>query len=199
MAGRLSEGDLERAAEAIADEQGLDGVTMSSVAARLGVRPPSLYGHVADRGGLLDRLSAHALERLADDLSVAVAGRSGPAALRAFADTHRTFARRSPGLWAALHRPVPPGSPAVEAGRRISSLTAAILRAHPIPDDDLVHATRLLGSAVNGWIALEHAGGFAHSTPDADASWTRALQALDALFDAWPTAASSAPAKETSR
>jgi len=43
------------AAGALADERGLDGVTLSELAGRLGVRPPSLYAHV---GGLEDPAAA---------------------------------------------------------------------------------------------------------------------------------------------
>ncbi|MGN7799662.1 WHG domain-containing protein [Leifsonia sp. 22587] len=188
MASRLIHNDLERAAEAIADVGGLDAVTMSSVARHLGVQPPSLYGHVNDRGGLLDRLSVYALRRLADNLAAALAGRSGFSALRAFADVHRELAQRSPGLWAALQRPLSAEIAEVSDGRRVTALAEATLRSYPIPTADVVHAIRLLGSTVNGFIALQLSGGFAHSRPEPDVSWTRVLDALDALFAAWPTA-----------
>jgi AcrR family transcriptional regulator len=187
---------LERSAMAIADERGLDAVTMTSVATHLGVRPPSLYGHVKDRTALLDRLSVYALARLADDLAAALAGRSGREALAAFADAHRRFALRSPGLWLALQRPLPPEIVAVSEGRRISQLAAATLRAYPVPDGDMVHAIRFLGATVNGFLALERSGGFTHSAPGPDSSWTQALRALDALFSTWPAADTTTAAAE---
>ena len=199
MRTRIEPGSLERSATAIADEKGLDAVTMTSVAEHLGVRPPSLYGHVKDRAELLDRLSVHALARLAEDLADAVAGRSGRAALEGFADAHRRFALRSPGLWLALQRPLAPGTVAASDGRRISQLAAATLRAYPVPEDDLVHAIRFLGATVNGFLALERAGSFEHSAPAADDSWSQALRALDALFRAWPAVDGSATVEAVGR
>jgi AcrR family transcriptional regulator len=199
MSPRLSDGDLETAAAAIADEAGIDAVTMTSVAQRLGVRAPSLYGHVRDRGALLDRLSVHALGRLADELGVAMAGLGGRDALAAFADTHRRFARESPGLWAALQRPLD-RSPAVDAaGARVVALTHAALRHYRLPDDELVHAVRLLGATINGFVSLQRSGGFAHSAPGPDVSWHRAVDALHVLFGAWPAVGDDADHPEATR
>jgi hypothetical protein len=50
-----------------------------------------------------------------------------------------------------------------------------------------VHATRFLGATINGFIALEKAGSFDHRRPAPEASWRRALEALDSVMRAWPT------------
>jgi hypothetical protein len=47
---------------------------------------------------------------------------------------------------------------------------------------------RLLGSVVNGYIRLEAGGSFDHSPPDPGQSWSRILDALDALLRGWPAA-----------
>jgi len=49
--------DILDAALALLDEDGDAGLTMRSLAARLGVTPMSLYHHVRDRAGLLQALS----------------------------------------------------------------------------------------------------------------------------------------------
>src|SRR3954447_7655253 len=51
---------------ALAEERGLDAVSMRAVAARLGVTPMALYRHVGDKQGLLDGL----VERLLADQPV---------------------------------------------------------------------------------------------------------------------------------
>jgi TetR/AcrR family tetracycline transcriptional repressor len=58
-AGRVAL-DRERivaAAVALLDEGGLDGVTMRKLAARLGVRPPTLYWHVRNKAALINELA----------------------------------------------------------------------------------------------------------------------------------------------
>ena len=71
------------AAAAIADSEGLEAVTLTRVAAAVGVRPPSLYAHVDGLDDLLRRLGAHGASELASALGRAVEGRSGFDALQA--------------------------------------------------------------------------------------------------------------------
>jgi AcrR family transcriptional regulator len=62
------------AAMALLDEDGDAGLTMRSLAARLGVTPMSLYHHVTDRAGLLRALS----DRLYGDVLQGVEDVGGP-------------------------------------------------------------------------------------------------------------------------
>nr|MDT0526993.1 TetR family transcriptional regulator [Streptomyces sp. DSM 41633] len=41
----------------------------------------------------------------------------------------------------------------------------------------------------NGYVGLEAAGGFSHSAPSSQESWTEILNALDALLRNWPAPA----------
>ncbi|WP_410658836.1 TetR/AcrR family transcriptional regulator [Amycolatopsis sp. lyj-112] len=174
-------------AAALADEDGFDAVTLSAVARRLGVRTPSLYSHVRDREALLDGVTALALAELAGRVSAAIAGRAGRHALEGFATAHRTYALESPGRWQSLQRRA--GEPVVrsKAARDIVALTGAVLRGYPVPEDEHVHAVRLLGSTINGYLALERIGGFDHSKPSPEVSWRKALDALDVLLKKWPS------------
>lgn len=177
------------AAIALADEHGFEAITLSEVARRLGVKPPSLYSHVRDLSALRNGVIEAALRELTDQLAVAIAGRSGFDALRAFANAHRRFATETPGRWQALHRPA--GAQAVEsdAARAIVTLTGAVLRGYALPPDEIVHAVRILGATISGYLELEGLGSFAHSEPPSDASWSRTLSALDSMLRNWPTSA----------
>ncbi|GIF09069.1 TetR/AcrR family transcriptional regulator [Actinoplanes siamensis] len=174
-------------AAALADQAGFDAVTLSAVARRLGVRAPSLYSHVRDREALLDGITALALGELAERIAAAIAGRAGRPALEAFATAHREFALQAPGRWQSLQRRA--GEIAVRSGgaRQMVTLTRAVLRGYPVPQDQHVHAVRVLGSTINGYLALERSGGFNHSAPSPELSWHKTVQALDALLNSWPT------------
>jgi AcrR family transcriptional regulator len=170
----------------LADEDGFDAVTLSAVARRLGVRTPSLYSHVRDRGALLDGVGGLALAELAARIGAAIAGRSGRGALEAFADAYRTYALESPGRWQSLQRRAGEVEVWSAPARDVVALTGALLRGYPIPEEEHVHVVRLLGSTINGFLALERNGGFDHSEPPAEQSWTRIVDALDALLRVWP-------------
>ncbi|SER23700.1 TetR/AcrR family transcriptional regulator [Microlunatus flavus] len=190
----LSTSAVVAAGAELADEVGFEVVTLSAVARRLGVQTASLYNHVRDRAELLAGLHELALGELADRIADAVAGKAGRDALIGLAEAQRTFAREHPGRWAALQQPASPTTAVSNGAVRVATLTMAVLRGYDVPEVELVHATRFLGATVNGFLALERSGGFAHREPGTEASWQRTLTALDAVVRAWPTTLDGAPA-----
>jgi AcrR family transcriptional regulator len=175
------------AAADLADRDGFDTIAVSALARRLGVQTASLYSHVRDRSALLEGVHQLALAELADAIAVAIGGRSGRDALTALAGAHRDYARQHPGRWTALQRPATAATATSAAAGRVATLTLAMLRGYELPEDELVHATRLLAATVNGFLALEANGAFAHREPTTEVSWQRALDALDTVFRSWPT------------
>jgi AcrR family transcriptional regulator len=180
---------LVRAGAELADEAGFDQVTTSAVARRFGVRTASLYTHLKGTEDLRTRIALLALSELADLATEALAGRSGKDALYAFADVHRDYARAHPGRYAAARHPLDAETAAGSAGVRIARLTRATLRGYGLTEPDQTHAVRLLGSVFHGYIGLETAGGFSHSAPDSQESWTHILDAVDSLLRNWPVRA----------
>ncbi|MFJ4689932.1 TetR/AcrR family transcriptional regulator [Streptomyces sp. NPDC088766] len=177
---------LTRAGAEMADEVGFDQVTVSALARRFDVKVASLYSHVRNSHDLKTRIALLALEELADRGSAALAGRSGKDALTALADVYRDYAHDHPGRYAAAQFRLTPQAAAASAGARHSEMTRAILRGYDLTEPDQTHAVRLLGSVFHGYVSLEQAGGFSHSAPDSQESWSRILDALDALLRNWP-------------
>jgi AcrR family transcriptional regulator len=175
-----------RAGADLADEAGLDAVTLSAVARGFDVKVASLYSHVAGSADLREGIAGLALDELADLAAASLAGRSGKEALVAFATTYRDYARQHPGRYAATRTPLSADSPAIAAGRRHAELTRSILRGYELDRTTTVHAVRLLGSVFHGFADLELSGGFAHSRPSASQSWVAILDALDATLRSWP-------------
>lgn len=177
---------LETAAN-LADRDGYDSVSVSALARELGVQPASLYSHVRDRAAVLEGVQQLALGELADTIVAAIAGRSGSDALAGLVEAHRTFAREHPGRWTALQRPATAATARSEPAGRVAALMLAVFRGYELPDRELVHATRLVGATVNGFITLESSGSFGHRDLDTELSWARALDVLDRALRAWPT------------
>lgn len=177
---------LTRAGAEMADEVGFDQVTVSALARRFDVKVASLYSHVRNSHDLKTRIALLALEELADRGSAALAGRSGKDALTALADVYRDYAHDHPGRYEAARFRLTPEAAAASAGARHSRMTRAILRGYDLTEPDQTHAVRLLGSVFHGYVSLEQAGGFSHSAPDSQESWSRILDALDALLRNWP-------------
>jgi AcrR family transcriptional regulator len=182
----LSTERLVRAGAELADEVGFDQVTVSALARRFDVKVASLYSHVRNSDDLRTRIALLALAELADRGDSALAGRAGKDALTALADVYRDYAREHPGRYAAAQLRLDPEAAAASAGGRHARMTRAVLRGYDLAEPDQTHAVRLLGSVFHGYVSLELGGGFSHSAPDTQETWTRILDALDVLLRNWP-------------
>ncbi|WP_131740237.1 TetR/AcrR family transcriptional regulator [Actinomadura roseirufa] len=177
---------LARAGAELADEVGFDQVTVSELARRFDVKVASLYSHVKNSHDLRTRIALLALAEMADRGDAALAGRAGRDALAALAGVYRDYAREHPGRYAAAQMRLDAAAAAASAGARHARMTRAVLRGYDLAEPDQTHAVRLLGSVFHGYVSLELGGGFDHSAPDTQETWTRIMDALDALLRAWP-------------
>jgi AcrR family transcriptional regulator len=180
---------LTVAAAELADEVGLENVTVSELGRRFGVKDASLYSHIRNAHELRVRVAVLALAELADRAAAALAGRAGKDALVAFANAYRDYAEAHPGRFAALRMELDPETAEASAARRHSDMTRAILRGYALAEPDQTDAVRLLGSVFHGFVSLERSGGFRHHPRGAGESWDRMLDALDVTLRNWPARA----------
>jgi AcrR family transcriptional regulator len=209
----LSHDRVVAEAAAVADELGLDRLTLAAVATRLGVRVPSLYKHVGGLDALRGDLAVLGVRELTSAVSRAAVGRAGRDALHAIADAYRGYATAHPGRYAAgVRGPGPEDAELVAANEALITVLLAALRAYGIaadassfgrlltgggpagPDDgrpvtDAIDAVRALRAAIHGFVTLEAAGGFGLARP-LDATYRRMIDALGSAFAAWAEDAS---------
>jgi len=171
-AGLTRESVIATAAE-IADREGLDALTLARLATKLGVRPPSLFNHVAGMPALRRELRALALRELAEALGAAAIGKSRGAALHALADAYRNFVRNHPGIYALTLKATGEGPAASDAvGERIIVICASVLGGYSLGKRETIHAIRAMRSLVHGFATLEAGGGFEMPVPiDASFAW----------------------------
>lgn len=149
------------AAERIADADGLASVTLARVAADLGVKPPSLYNHVAGLPDIERGLAMEGVRELNGRLLRAVAGRARQDALLAAGLAYRAFAHERPGLYAAsLRAPAKDDAEHQRAGNDTLAVVLAVLAGYGLDGDDALHATRGLRAIIHGFVSLEAAGAF---------------------------------------
>lgn len=173
-----------RAAD-LADADGFASVTLTAIARSFGVRTPSLYGHVRDLTAVRDGISVLALSELGERVADAIAGRSGRDALLGLADAHRDYALTHPGRWESMQRRVGDVVVRHPAAVRIVRHTDAVLHGYRIPAGDRVHATRVIGAALDGFLSLERHGSFDHSDPPPGDSWAVLVDSLDLTLSRW--------------
>ena len=186
----LTSARVAEAAADLADEVGLEQVTLTALAKHFGVATPSLYTHVRSGADLRTRVALLALGETADLVADALAGVSERAALAAVGGVWRAYARQHPGRYAATRLPLDASTAAASAGPRHAELSRAALRGYELSRDDETHAVRLLGATFHGYAALDAAGAFSHGGPSAPASddtWERVVDGLDTVLRSWET------------
>jgi AcrR family transcriptional regulator len=166
----------------LADEVGLDRLTLAALADRLGVRLPSLYKHIDGMPALQRELSIRAKNELAMVLTKATAGKAARDALLALADAYRRWAHEYPGRYAASITAPATGDEADQAAS--AAATEAVydaLSGYRLGEADRVDAVRTLRALIHGYLGIELAGGFGLDRPvDESLGW--ALDALDAAM-----------------
>ena len=162
----------------LADADGLENLTLTKIAAELGVQQPALYRHVESWTDLLRLLSLRGRELLADALAEAAIGVSGDAAVAAIGRAWRRAVIAHPGLYEATDRYPCAGDPELEdAVERIVSVIAQALAGFHLDDDHRVHAARALRSAFHGFAHLE-AGDGHPGTHDSDDTFDGMIELL---------------------
>src|SRR5690242_15754222 len=155
----------------LADEQGLEAVTMHAVARRLQVTPMALYRHVDDKNALLDGL----VEMLLTEYQLPRAEGEWDDRLTELAEGIRDTARRHPAVFPLLLT-----RPAVTpAARVVRDTVQAALREGGLPEAEVARAERLIGTAVLGFAASEASGRFRqHDQSVIDADFAELLRWL---------------------
>jgi AcrR family transcriptional regulator len=85
------------AARELIEEEGLDALSMRQLAARVGIRAPSIYRHLPDKAALEAAVISATFEEQAAMFEAALDGAADP--LAALAGAYREFARRHPQLY----------------------------------------------------------------------------------------------------
>jgi AcrR family transcriptional regulator len=172
-------------AAAVADEGGLEQLTLAAVAQRLGVALPSLYKHVTGLDGLHRELAILGMRELANRLAKAAMGRSRRDALASVADAYRTFANERPGLYVSTMRaPSADDAEHTAVSQDALDVAIAVMRSYGIEGVDAVHAIRVYRSGLHGFVSQEATGAF--GMPESvDESFRLMIDLLDRAFSAW--------------
>ncbi|MEA5079859.1 MAG: WHG domain-containing protein [Anaerolineaceae bacterium] len=177
----LDRGKVVEAAMDLVNEKGIHELTISSLAAKLKIQPPSLYNHISGMQDLLDELALVNSHLLAQRLGEAALGKSGEKLFIAAAQAFRDHVKSNPGLYMATLR-----SSALEAelhpalkaeDDRIVQIGVAIMNSIGLEGQDAIHGLRGFRSMVHGFASLEVAGGFG-LPEDCDESFRRLVSGL---------------------
>ncbi|MBI3748319.1 MAG: WHG domain-containing protein [Chloroflexi bacterium] len=157
---RTSTDAIVAAGRAILDADGLEALTMSRVAAAVGVRAPSLYKRVRGRSELVRLIANDVAIELAHTLDAAATAKDPAAGLRAIAVAFRAWALAHPEAYHLLFDRLPDDArvdPQVNARSADALLRTA---AELAGERHALDAARTVVAWANGFLNMELAGAF---------------------------------------
>ncbi len=169
---------LNAAAE-LAEEKGLENISLLQVAEKLGVKPPSLYNHLSGLQELSSGIAKLAISRLEDTIRSAAVGRSKENALVAIASAYRKFAKENPELYKAILRfPTYNDSNVQEAGHAVVRILYQVMEPYHYSQEETISFVRGFRSALHGFVSLEEAGFFQSTEANVDRSYEQLVLRL---------------------
>ncbi|OMF22192.1 TetR family transcriptional regulator [Paenibacillus sp. FSL H8-0548] len=155
---------IVEAAAAIADEHGVQDVTLASLAQKLGVRSPSLYNHVNGLKGLRNQLAIYGLKKLTLMMNEVLENNTGDEAMHAVASAYISFARLHPGLYElTLRSPDDDDAEYVACAQQLVEMLINMLSHYKLDYDTSIHIVRGFRSLLHGFASIEQKGGFGMS------------------------------------
>ncbi len=162
MKNRLDKELIIQTATEIADNVGLENLTVKLLADHLDVVSPAIYKHF--KGGLQEikrELSFYAWKLLEEKIIRSSVGKSRDEAIRIFCNTYRDFAFRHKGLFRATHWYNSYNSKEeAEATKGIIAALYQVLDGYQLDDGQKLHVLRILRAFVQGYADIEINGGF---------------------------------------
>lgn len=133
----------------VLEESGPTGLTMHAVAARVGVRAPSLYKRVKDREALLSAVAEAVVDELAARLEAADAD------LESLALAYRTYAHSAPEGFRLMFTASAPLTALDRAAAPVIRAASAL-----VGDTEALDAARLFTAWATGFLQMELTGAF---------------------------------------
>jgi len=157
---KTTDAQIIAAARKLVEARGAAGVSMSDVAAAVGIRAPSLYGRFAHRAQMLACVEMECWQELERALAGAASEEDPVGALVAQARSYRAFAKANPGAYALMFDAEAERTP--EGTRARAAALAPTLPGFValVGKDRALLAARVLTPFLHGFASMELAGAF---------------------------------------
>ncbi len=150
--------EIIRTAQHLLETQGLENLSMQSLATALGVRAPSLYKHIENKSQLVKAILEALLLELGETLSKAANGQNFADDLRAMIVAYRAFAHQHPTLYPLLYSHL---TSEMQPDVKVSATAAAPLLQtieQWVNQKRSLSAARMVVAFTHGFVSMELAG-----------------------------------------
>lgn len=157
----LTVNEIVNVAATIANQKGLQDLSISLIAQDLNIKSPSLYNHVNGLDEIHDLLAVQSCLTFYNKLKQATAELSKEEALRNLCYAYIDFAKTHPGQYEAASNPARKDNVALkEAQESVVEIVRSVLFKFGMQEELAIHLVRMLRSMLHGFVTLEAAQGF---------------------------------------
>ncbi len=158
-----------RKAAHMANQTGIENLSLKALAAELGVQSPSLYNHVDGLDDLKRQMMLYGWKEAEEQVVQAVIGLTGYDAVRAMCYAFHEYASKNKGVFSAmLWFNQYEDKQAQETTARMFSVFSKIAGALDISQENCVHLVRMFRGFLEGFTLLENHCAFGNARPVED-------------------------------
>lgn len=173
----LNQTAILQAAVALVEEKGYDSFSLRELAARLDVKPSSLYNFVQGVEEINSMVALHAADMLHEVLEKAVEGKDADTAFVDGTSAYLDFAQNNRELYRALIRmPASDDEKIVRAAFASYAPLRAVIRSYDIGEPDTLHFLRSLRSFMHGYVELIGNGFMQRGIATREETWNLVIQ-----------------------
>lgn len=155
-----------KAAANMADEKGIANVSLKALAAKLGIKPPSLYKHFSGLDELNKELMLYGYRSLENAVTKAAIGKAKDDAIIAICYAYRSFVFEHKGLFEAMQwYNMYQSEEHLQATQGTVAVLFQVLEGYGITEEQKVHIVRMLRGFLQGFSAIENHEGYGHPMP----------------------------------
>ncbi|SMC16372.1 transcriptional regulator, TetR family [Clostridium acidisoli DSM 12555] len=157
----LSKEKIIQVTFALADDIGINQVTFTKIAEKLGIKYPSLYNHFTNMDSLKIAMTVSFVNELNLQLMKALIGKSGEDAIREFAYVYRDFAfQNKTGYELFINIASKQNEELYNLAKETGVIIHQILSFYIKDKSEIVHKKRALRSFLHGFVSLNSLGYF---------------------------------------
>lgn len=150
----------------MANETGIEKLSLKTLAARLGVKSPSLYNHVDGLDDLKRQVMLYGWKEMEDRMIQAVIGVTGYDAVRAMCHAFHKYATENQGVFSAmLWFNQFEDEQTLETASRMTSIFFKITDSLNISQENCCHLVRMFRGFLEGFALLENHHAFGNEQP----------------------------------
>lgn len=145
----------------MADESGVSAITLKALAAKLGVKSPSLYKHINGLDELNKELMLYGWRMFEAEVLKAAVGKAKDDAILAICYTYRSFAAKHKGLFESMQwYNMYLSEEHIKATEGTVDILFQVLDAYHLSNEQKVHVVRTLRGFLQGFLTIESHGGY---------------------------------------